>query len=89
MGLDGLQNSGDIAQFGNRGDICALCLEAKVKEDKKGFAMARNELKGKLEGEKVIRAKDASSVVCICLKHIHEIAKNNPMPKAGGSNAKK
>ncbi len=80
MGMfEGINDAKSSAQFGNRGDICALCLEEKVGKEKEGFAIARNKLKGMLEGKKVIRVRESGTSICICLGHIHKIAKQNPL----------
>lgn len=56
----------DTVALGNRSDVCVLC----AKKTNKRFAEAKRELKGELEGKKVLRA---TSEICYCLECLEEL----------------
>ena len=56
----------EIVQLGNRSDVCILCArEAGIR-----FAEAKRELRGKLEGKKVLRANSETCYCLDCLKKL-------------------
>lgn len=62
----------DIVQLGNRSDVCVLCArKAKIR-----YAEARRELKGKLEGKKVLRPTGDTCYCIECLKELVESVEN-------------
>lgn len=70
-----------IVQVGNREDVCYLC--EKELRDKKPDDLVKQlaELKGQLDGQKVVKIKRYGNETVICLKHIHKIASENPLDK--------
>jgi hypothetical protein len=79
--MDGLNDVKSLVQYGSRGDICVLCLRETAAKDKVDYAIARNRLKGQLEGKQVVKLRVSGSDVAICLDHIHKIAKEFPVKK--------
>lgn len=61
-----LTKPSETIQLGNRSDVCLLC----AKKTGKRFAEAKRDLRGKLEGKKVLRA---SSEICYCLDCLAEL----------------
>ena len=82
MGLfSGLNDVKSLVQYGSRGDICALCLRDTAAKEKVDLAIARNKLKGKLEGKRIVKVRQSGADVIICLNHIHKIAAEFPPEK--------
>lgn len=69
----------DIVQLGNRNDVCVLC----AKKTNKRFAEAKRELKGNLEGKKVLRA---TSEICYCLECLKELTEEESVKGIEGVN---
>lgn len=74
-------STGTGISLGNRNDFCHLCaLEVKGKDERE-YQKKFSELKGKHEGRPMLKISRSGSDICICLEHIHKIAKDNPLPK--------
>lgn len=76
--MEGLNKSNSLIHFGNRGDVCHLCLKEKCIEEKTDTGNMRIKMKGEFEGKKVIKIRHSGADVIICLDHIHKIAEENP-----------
>lgn len=77
--IGGLNNEKDLVNYGNRNDVCVLC--RRDLSNKKGIldriALDR-ELKGKLNGKKVVKIKHSGHDIVICMDHIRKLAQENP-----------
>jgi hypothetical protein len=71
-----------LVQLGNRNDYCYLCARELKAKSEIEYQKKFQALKGKLEGQKVVKMNRGGTETCICLEHIHKIAKENPLPKA-------
>lgn len=61
-----LTKPSETVSLGNRSDVCVLC----AKKTGKRLAEARRDLRGALEGKKVLRA---TSEICYCLDCLSEV----------------
>jgi len=74
-------NSRTGVTIGNRSDFCYLCATEIEAQNEAQYQKKFNELKGSLEGKPVMKIFRSGTETCICLEHIHKIAKENPLPK--------
>lgn len=72
-----------IVQLGNRNDACYLCTNAITAKDEKEFRAKKAELKGKLEGTKVVKIFRSGTETILCMDCIHKIAAENPVTPEG------
>ena len=78
--LYGLNGDNDVVLWGNKQDVCHLCLREEYNKEKKGgLVEIRRKLEGRLENKKVVKLKQSGAYVVLCLEHIHKIAKDNPL----------
>ena len=75
------QDLNNIIQIGNRDDYCYLCAKEINAKSEMDYNKQFNNLKGKLEAKKIVKIRRSGTEICICLDHIHQIAKENPLPK--------
>jgi len=81
MGLyDGIQKT-NLVTFGNRGDVCELSARELAVQEKIDIGTARNKLKGKLEGKRIVKFRQSGADVVISLDYIHKIAAEFPPVK--------
>lgn len=77
MGVFGIVTGQDNIHFGNRGDACILCVREKSQKEKISITDATNQLKGTLEGKKLLKFTVSGSPVIICMDHIHKLSDDN------------
>lgn len=77
--LGGIGTGQNMVHFGNRGDVCFLCSKDLSKYKNINITSATNELKGSLDGQKIFKIRIAGTDFSLCMKHIHKIAKDNPI----------
>jgi hypothetical protein len=65
--------------LGNRNDTCHLCLMELTAKNEVEYAREKQKLVGAHEGRPMIKFRRSGSETCICLEHIHKIAKENPI----------
>lgn len=54
-------------------DTCNLCLDEFTAKNKVTYAMAREQLKGKLNGERIFKLKFHGGIYIICEHHLKQI----------------
>lgn len=68
-----------MLQFGNRSDVCELTARKISREEKRDIMAVRRELRGKLEGKKVVKIRHSGADLVISLEMIHALAKEFPL----------
>ena len=66
-------------QLGNRMDYCYICQCEVVAKNDIEYTKKINELKGKWEGKPMLKIRRSGTETCVCMEHIHKIAKENPL----------
>jgi hypothetical protein len=80
MPIMNFNNLSPTVQLGNRNDYCFLCAKEIKAKNEMEYQKQFNDLKGKLEGQPCVKIVRSGTETCICLEHIHKIAKENPFP---------
>jgi hypothetical protein len=82
MAIMNLNKDNKLVQLGNRNDFCYLCAKEIAAKNERDYADQMAKLKGKEEGKPCVKFVRAGTETMICLAHIHQIAKENPLPEA-------
>jgi hypothetical protein len=72
----------------HRNDECFLC-KKKARNEAKNldeYDEKLKEMKGKLEGQKVLKINRSGQELVVCMKCIHEIADENPIEESNEDN---
>lgn len=54
-------------------DVCNICLDEFTEKNKVTYSMAREQLKGKLNGERIFKLKFHGGIYIICEHHLKKI----------------
>lgn len=81
MLISNLNDRKSLIHYGNRNDVCYFTARDLAYKEKIDIVTAQKRLRGKWEGEKVVKFRINGVDVTISLDYIHKIAKENPLPK--------